>query len=151
MTEGVARLSSTRNVLSGKWKAGWQGAEGTEWEFTPTWDYVLDRFKSVFAGADAEGRNSETDRIRGVAGLRFLLPLNIASTTWVDTDLGMRFELDKEMALTPRLNLFGEVEYDTHDKWEGEAGLSYRLTGNFSLVGKWHSLYGWGGGVRLAF
>ena len=151
MTEGFIRASNTRNVLSGKWKAGWQGTGGTEWEITPTWDYVLDRFKSVFAGADAGGLNSVTGRIRGVAGLRFLLPFNIESTTWVDTDLGMRFLLDKEIKLTPRLGLFGEMEYDTHERWEGEAGLSYLVTENLSLVGKWHSAYGWGGGIRLAF
>ena len=151
MTEGVARLASTRHVLSGRWKVGWQRTDGTEWEFTPTWDYVLDRFKSVFAGANAHGLNSESERIRGVAGIRFLLPMNIESTSWLDTDLGMRFELEKNVELTPRLGLFGSVEYDTHEKWEGEAGMSYLLTENLSLVGKWHSDYGWGGGLRLAF
>jgi hypothetical protein len=53
--------------------------------------------------------------------------------------------------LTPRLALFGEVQYDTHDLWEHEVGLSYMINGHVSLVGKWHSEYGWGGGLNISF
>jgi hypothetical protein len=45
----------------------------------------------------------------------------------------------------------GEAEYDTHDNWEGSAGLSYMVHKYFSLVGQWHSEYGFGGGLQIRF
>jgi hypothetical protein len=43
------------------------------------------------------------------------------------------------------------VEYDTHEKWEGSVNLSYVLTKNISLIGKYHSEYSWGGGINILF
>jgi CopA family copper-resistance protein len=151
MIEGFVQLSNTRHILMADWEVGWQDVEETEWESVITWDYYLDRFKSVFIGAFNEGYNSELEKTRGVVGLRYLLPLNFESRTWIDTDGGFRITLDKEFMLTPRLALFGEAQYDTHDLWEGEVGLSYMINGHVSLVGKWHSEYGWGGGLNISF
>ncbi len=53
--------------------------------------------------------------------------------------------------LTPRLVLFGEAEYDTHDLWEGSAGLNYTICKNFSLIALWHSEFDWGGGAQIRF
>ena len=97
------------------------------------------------------GEGSSTEETRGLLGFRYLLPLNFESAAWVDTDAGARIMLEKEFALTPRLSLLGEVEYDTHDEWEGKAGLSYMVSKNVSLLGQWHSEYGWGGGLQLRF
>jgi CopA family copper-resistance protein len=151
MTEGFLQLSSTRHIFTADWEVGWQDVEETEWESVITWDYYLDRFKSVFIGAHNEGINSELEKTRGVLGLRYLLPLNFESRTWIDTDKGLRITLDKEFMLTPRLALFGEAQYDTHELWEGEVGLSYMISGHVSLIGKWHSEYGWGGGLNISF
>ena len=70
---------------------------------------------------------------------------------WIDSDGGARASLEKEFTLTLRFSLIGEVEYDTHDLWEGKTGLSYTLTKNISLLVRWHSEYGWGGGLRMRF
>jgi hypothetical protein len=69
----------------------------------------------------------------------------------VDTDGGARVTLDKEFELTPRLMLFGEVEYDTHDLWEGRVGVSYTVSKQFSLMAHWHSEFMWGGGLQIRF
>jgi hypothetical protein len=114
-------------------------------------DRYLNRFGSIFIGADLLGEEHKTEDIRGVLGFRYLLPLNFESMVWMDTEGGARIALGKEFALTPRLALTGEVQYDTHDLWEGKAGLSYILTKNLSLLGQWHSEYGWGGGLRVFF
>jgi hypothetical protein len=47
--------------------------------------------------------------------------------------------------------LSGEAEFDTHEEWEGSVSLSYILTKNISLLGKWHSEYSWGGGINILF
>jgi len=149
MTEGFLMLSNTRNILTAEWEVGWQDVDDTEWEGIFTWDRYINRFFTIFAGADLLGDGD--DEIRGVFGFHYMLPLNVDSRAWIDTDGGARFNLDKSFELTPRLALLGEAQYDTHDKWEGSAGLSYMINKCFSLVGQWHSDYGFGGGVQLRF
>ncbi len=151
MTEGALTLSDTRNIFQAYWEVGWQNVDQTDWEALLTYDRSFNRFFSILAGVDLLGEGSSTEETRGVFGLRYLMPLNIDTTAWVDTDGGARVIADKEFALTPRLSLIGEVKYDTHDKWEGKAGISYIVTRNFSLLGQWHSEYGWGGGLQVRF
>jgi len=47
--------------------------------------------------------------------------------------------------------VFSEAEYYTKDRWIIRAGTSYLLTRRFSLLGQWHSQFGWGGGPRWQF
>ena len=58
---------------------------------------------------------------------------------------------DKEFQLTPRLGFLVEIQYDTHDKWESSAGLSYRVHKHISFSAKWHSDYKWGAGLVMNF
>ncbi len=151
MTEGALVLSDTRNIIRAEWEAGWQDVDKTEWEGILTWSRYINGFLRLFAGADLEGVEGTMEKARGVLGLRYLLPLDISCRVWVDTDAGGRVSLDKHLELLPRLRLVGHVEYDTHDEWEGRVGLSYRIDRNMSLVGQWHSAYGWGAGVGIRF
>jgi hypothetical protein len=152
MTEGFLALADTRNRLIAEWEVGWQGVDATEWEGIVTWDRSINRFFTLFAGADILGEDSGVDRTRGVLGFTYLLPLNIESRYWLDTDGGVRLDFDKEFMLTPRLALIGEAEYDTHEtRWEGKTGLTYTLSKNISLIGQWHSEYDWGAGAMLRF
>lgn len=57
----------------------------------------------------------------------------------------------KAFELTPRLVLFSEAQYDTHYLWEGRAGLSYMVHKYVSLLGQWHSDFGFGGGLQVRF
>jgi len=151
MTEGALVLSDTRNIIRAEWEVGWQNVENTEWEGILTWSRYINGFLNLFAGADLEGVEGTMEKVRGVIGLRYLLPLDISCRVWVDTDAGGRVALDKHLELSPRLSLVGHVEYDTHDYWEGRVGLSYMLDRNVSVMGQWHSEYGWGAGVGIRF
>jgi hypothetical protein len=151
VTEGFVMLSNTRNMLTAAWEVGWQRVDDTDWEGLFTWDRYVNRFFTFFAGADLLGTSSDLDDSRGVFGLRYLLPFNLESGAWVDTDGGGRFFLAKSFELTPRLSFYGEVQYDTHDYWEGRTGLAYQVCKDFSLVGQWHSEYGFGGGLQIRF
>ena len=144
-------LSNTRNILTAEWEAGWQNVDNTDWEGIFTWGRYINRFFTVFAGADLLGEEDELDKTRGMAGFNYLLPLNIESSAWVDSDGGARLNFDKKFELTPRLALLGEAQYDTHSLWEGSAGLNYTVNKNFSLVVNWHSEYDWGGGLQIRF
>jgi len=152
MTEGYLTLADTRNTLMAEWEVGWQGVDPDEWEGTVFWDRYINRFFTMFIGADMLGENSDLDHSRGVLGFTYLLPLNIETRFWVDTDSGVRFDFDKEFMLTPRLALIGEAEYDTHEtKWEGKTGLTYILSRSISLIVQWHSDYEWGAGGIIRF
>jgi hypothetical protein len=98
-----------------------------------------------------QGVSRDLDENRAVLGFRYLLPLNLESRVWIDSDGGARFNLGKSFELTPRLTLRGEAQYDTHNQWEGSAGLIYMVHKNISLVGQWHSDFGFGGGLQIQF
>lgn len=151
MSEGMLALSDTRNILRAEWEAGWQGVDKAEWEGILTWARYVNGFLDLFAGADLEGEEGTMEKVRGIVGLRYRLPLDVGCRLWADTDAGGRVALDKHLEIMPRLSLSGHVEYDTHEYWEGRAGLSYRIDRNVSLVGQWHSVYGWGAGVGIRF
>jgi hypothetical protein len=151
MTEGFLRLSNTRNIFTAEWEAGWQKVDALDWEGTLTWGRYINSFLSFFAGADLLGTGNAVDNVRGVLGLRYLLPLNIEGRAWVDSSGGARVTLDKAFQLTPRIRLFGEAQYDTHDRWEGKAGILHTISKNISLIGQWHSEYGFGGGLKVWF
>ena len=80
-----------------------------------------------------------------------MLPLNVESRAWIDSEGDARFNLGKSFELTPRLALFGEAQYDTHDEWEGSVGLSYTVGKSVSLIGQWNSDYGVGLGLQIRF
>ncbi|MDP1990448.1 MAG: multicopper oxidase domain-containing protein [Syntrophales bacterium] len=151
MTEGYLRLANTRNILTAEWEWGWQGVDKSEWETFFTWDRYINRFFKVFAGVNLEGVRRELEENRAVFGIRYLLPLNLESRTWIDSDGGARIHLEKTFELTPRLALRGEAEYDTRHRWEGGAALTYLIHKDVSLVGRWHSDFGFGGGLQIRF
>jgi CopA family copper-resistance protein len=151
MAQGTLAYANTRHIFSAEWQAGWQSVGEVEWEVTPAYDYYLNRFVSIFAGADFAGAGDHSEKHEGIFGLRYLLPLNIASRVWVDTAGEWQFSASKQLELAPRLAVFSEAEYDTREQWEIRAGASYIMSKHFALIGQWHSLFGWGGGLRWQF
>jgi len=148
MTEGNVTLSNTRNIFNAYWKAGWQNVGETDYEFNLTYDFSFNSFSSVFAGAQIT--NDELGD-RGIFGARYVLPLLIQATAWVDTEGEFRIAAAKELPLTSRLSAFGEVEYDTRTEWEWQVGASFMINKNFGLIGTYHSEFGVGGGLSFSF
>lgn len=148
MTEGFVAFENNRNGLSAAWEVGWGEVDETGYEVNLAYDRYLNSFTSVFAGANLTG---EDPGDRGVFGVRYLLPFLIRSQAWVDTDGEFRVGLSQSISLTSRLSVYGGAEYDTLTDWETVAGLEYVLDKRFSLIGQWHSEYGWGGGLGFRF
>ncbi|MDQ6914110.1 MAG: multicopper oxidase domain-containing protein, partial [Verrucomicrobiota bacterium] len=157
MTQGYVQFSNALNIFNLEWEAGWQNVPDTKAENTLLYERYYNRFFRLFAGADLNGTittdpfDYESESNRGVFGLMYQIPLRIDAMIWVDTDGGARFRIAKNIPLTPRLMLGGEVRYDTHERWEERVHLDYILNRNISLIGQWHSDYGWGGGLRIRF
>ena len=150
-TQGTITFSDPLNILMLNWEAGWDGVEGTEWEGDLTYGRYINRFTTVFAGVYAEGVNSTREDERLIGGIRYLLPGNFMSQAWIDDEGEARFMIDRELMLTPRLGIFGEVEYDTLEDWSYQAGLTYALTQYVSATALWDSDYGVGAGFTLRF
>ena len=151
MTQGQITASSLLNIFNLEWEAGWDGVSDTEWETTLTYERFINRFTNVFVGVHAEGVDWTREDESLVGGIRYLLPGNFLSTAWIDSNGEARITLDRELQLTPRLSIFGEVEYDTRDDWSYQAGLSYLLTKSVSATALWDSDYGVGAGVTIRF
>jgi hypothetical protein len=151
LTQGSLMIENTTNTLSLGWGAGWDGVENTTWEADLTYNRYINRFTTVFAGAYGEGVDGEIESERLITGVRYLLPMNLLSTAWIDSDGEARFGIGRELMLTPRIGIFGDVEYDTREKWSYQGGMSYMINENFSATGIWDSNYGAGAGLTIKF
>ncbi len=147
----MIEISNLLNRFVLSYEAGWQNVDGVEWEADFVYQRYINRFTSVYAGVYGEGNDDGVETERLIGGVNYLLPGNVWASAWVDSDGGARVSLDRELMLTPRLGVFGEVEYDTHEDWSFQAGASYLITPNLSATGLWDSVYGWGAGVSVRF
>lgn len=82
-------------------------------------------------------------------GIRYLLPLNLESKLWIDTKGDFRVVLEKEIQITNRFSVSGEVEYDTGTQWEWVARAEWTINKYFSLFGDYHSNYKGGVGITI--
>ena len=151
MTQGDLTISSLLNIFSLEWEAGWDGVEGTDWESELTYSRYFNRFTTVFAGVYAEGNDFTSEDERLIAGIRYLLPVNLRSSVWIDSDGEARINVMRELMLTPRIGIFGDVEYDTREQWSYQAGLSYTLAQSLSVTALWDSDYDVGAGLTIRF
>lgn len=150
-SQGKIVFSNILNSIALNYEAGWQDVKGISWEGDTTYNRYINRFTSVFAGAYGEGIDSTWEKERIIAGIHYLLPVNLMATLWIDSDGGGRISVGRELMLTPRIGIFGEVEYDSHDLWSSQAGASYRLSQSLAVTGLWDSDYGMGAGFTLRF
>jgi hypothetical protein len=151
MTQGDITFSDPLNIFALGWEAGWADTEGTAWEADLTYGRYFNRFTTLFAGVHAEGVDSTREEERVIAGIRYLLPGNFHSQAWIDHAGEARFMLEREIMLTPRLGIFGEVEYDTVETWSYQAGVSFAITQYVSTTALWDSAYGVGAGFSIRF
>jgi FtsP/CotA-like multicopper oxidase with cupredoxin domain len=151
MTQGDLTVSSLLHIYSLEWEAGWNGVEGTNWETELTYGRYFNRFTTIFAGLYAEGNDFSSEDERLITGIRYLLPGNFQSSAWIDSEGEVRIKVMRELMLTPRIGIFGEVEFDTREHWSYQAGLSYTLTKSLSATALWDSHYGVGAGLTVRF
>ena len=71
MTDGIAILSNSRNILSTIWQVGWQRVDKTDYDIELTYDRYFNRFFNLFAGL-----NLTNDYERGIFGIHYLLYLH---------------------------------------------------------------------------
>ena len=98
----VEASSAHHHGLLLQWLSGWHQVPGTEHEGIALHRYRPNRFYGSIVGV-----NYEEETLNGVFGGELVLPLNIWSRVWVDTEGEFLIELEPEFALTstaPRFN-----------------------------------------------
>ena len=131
MTEGFLMLSSTRTTLTADWEFGWQGVRWHEWETLVTGSRYINSFWSVFAGVDLIGAGNEPGQPAPSSASARCYP-SILSCGPGRLRRRRPRQAREALPLTPRLEISGAVRYDTHDLWEGQAGLRlHALEGAF--------------------
>lgn len=151
LTSGELTLTNTRNSFYLDWEAGWKRVNRTDWEFDLIWERYFNQFFSSMIGFYTSGVGHKSETVNGFLGIKYLLPFNIKSKIWIDTDTGYRLNFLKEFVLFPRIILTGEAEYDSHRFWKGKININYILNKSFQLIALWHSKFGIGLGIRLKF
>ena len=146
MTDGLAVLSNSKNILSTTWQVGWQRVDKTDFDVELAYDRYFNRFLNLYAGI-----NLVNEYERGIFGIRYLLPFNIESTFRIDSAGELRIELGQSLQLTDRIMVFGNVEYDTESREEWLLGGKYILSKNVSMIGQYHSDFGAGAGVEFRY
>ena len=146
MTDGIAILSNSRNILSTIWQVGWQRVDKTDYDIELTYDRYFNRFFNLFAGL-----NLTNDYERGIFGIRYLLPFNIDSALRVDSEGEFRIELAQGLQLTSRFGIFGDIEYDSETKEEWLLGGKYTPSKSLALTGQYHSDFGAGAGMEFRY
>jgi hypothetical protein len=143
MGYGTATAADTRNTLVLHWENGW--AKG-EYEVEGVYSRYINRFFSVFGG----GHFTEKETV-AIIGFDTLLPLLLKGRAWVTSHGVLRIGLERELQMTDRLSLWGEIRFDSEESWKGAVALRWRLSRLFSLEARYDSKYGTGAGLRLEY
>jgi hypothetical protein len=143
MGYGTATAADTRNTLVLHWENGW--AKG-EYEVEAVYSRYINRFFSVFGG----GHFTEKETV-AIIGFDTLLPLLLKGRAWVTSHGVLRIGLERELQMTDRLSLWGEIRFDSEESWKGAVALRWRLSRLFSLEARYDSKYGTGAGLRLEY
>jgi FtsP/CotA-like multicopper oxidase with cupredoxin domain len=149
MSEGLLTLMNPKNDLLLSWEVGWQGVDNPEYEV----DALYQRYFNLNFQAFVGGRftNDPDAQNRAVVGINYRLPLMVWANVSLDSEGDARFTLAKRFQLTPRLGVWGRVEYDTNTRWEWTAGADFTLTRRTSLIAQYHSQFGLGAGLLFRF
>ncbi|TDU81032.1 FtsP/CotA-like multicopper oxidase with cupredoxin domain [Prosthecobacter fusiformis] len=149
MSEGLLTWMNPKNDLLLGWEVGWENVDKTEYEVDAFYQRYFNANFQAFIGA--RFTNEDAVKNRAAIGFNYRLPLMAWAEVSLDSEGDARIALSKRFQLTARLGVFGEVEYDTHTRWEWSAGADYTLTRHTSLITQYHSEYGLGAGVLIRF
>jgi FtsP/CotA-like multicopper oxidase with cupredoxin domain len=147
MSMGMATFMSGREDLMTTWDVGY--GEHDEYEVDVTWNHYFNADWTSFLGYRFTDDDEAENRI--IAGVELRLPYLVSSFAQVDSDGDFRFGLGKDLPVTDRVTIFGDVEFDTNTEWEWSAGAAYLINKRLSLITQYHSEHGFGAGVYFRF
>jgi len=152
MTMGMLTLMRGDDDFVYEWEHPWEEPDehehghGEKNDFF--WRHVFDANLASLAGARVSFHEQEAVAF---AGLEYRLPYLIDTQWSIDAHGNGRVVLGKYQQLTDRLGVHADLEYDTEEGWQYQAGLRWILNSTFDLTAGYHSDHAWGGGVGFHF
>ena len=147
MTMGNLTLMKGRENFGVTWDYGFH--DHFEYEIDLYWSHYFDSNLSTSTGYRFTNEDDAENRL--FAQVNYRLPYMVHSLLSLDTGGDLRIGLGKEIMVTDRLSVFGDVEYDTNTEWRYYSGASYFLTKEFSITSGYHSEHGFGAGLTFRF
>jgi hypothetical protein len=164
MTEFYATAANIRNQFIIRGEYGWN----ENLEASLTYDRYINDFLRVFAGANVENEGEDSmDELEttAIGGIKYLLPLLIDSELSIDNKLRPQLAFKAGLLIFPRLELYGEYEYQANFGWVDEpeegkdyssettwqVGLEYVVSKGFRFMGSYDNRFGAGGGLSIWF
>ena len=169
-TDWELTASNTRNKILMEGTLSWLDHKykgHKNFEISASYERFTSEFFRLYTGLEMEnvvegrlGGLKDMD-ISGQIGFRYLLPYFIGLDMSLDHKARWEVELDYELLLFPRLEVFSDwslrVDFgffknsQKATNWDQEwsAGFEYILSQNFSLVGSYSNHFGWGVGLNL--
>jgi CopA family copper-resistance protein len=153
---GYLSYSNRKNLIQLSGDYGWNNQRN---EITGTYEYFATRYLRPYIGVVTSNKNEYLDYykdknkiipsqdVRGMIGVRYLLPFFLNAGLRIDNRSHVRFSMDGETWLFPKIWL----TYMANTDKEYEVGIDYMVNQYFSLSGGYNSDYKWGGGVTIRF
>jgi FtsP/CotA-like multicopper oxidase with cupredoxin domain len=148
MTMGMATLMRERENLSFMWDYGYD-EHHTENEFDFYWSHYFNPNLTTSLGYRITDSMDAEDRVFGTVSYR--LPYMVQTDLSLDSEGDVRLGIGRELQLTPRLSIFGDVEYDTNTEWKFQAGSSWLINKQLSVTTFWNTDHGLGAGLSFRF
>ncbi len=149
LSEGLATIQRGRENLNLAWELGWERVPASTYEIEATYSHYFNSRWTAFAGYRTT--NSSGGRDGAIAGATYLLPYLFTLTGSLHSAGEARLTLGRELALTSRLSLLVNAQYDTAEQFDWQAGVSYTASKRLSLIGTYDADYGLGAGVGFRF
>lgn len=169
--EGYLSYSNRKNWIRikgdyGMWQEGKSYNVSSDWwksahpyEVSGTYEYFVTRFLRPYLGMvvsnkdeykrfyEIHNKHIPLNDVRGIVGIHYLLPFFLNADLRMDSHAHMRFTLDGQTWLFPRIWL----TYMANTDKEYEANIEYMLNEQMSLTGGYNTDYKWGGGLMIRF
>lgn len=130
-----------------------------ELEIEGSYEYFFTDFFRWSIGFDIENpallQSTKDSKFLGKLGFKYLLPYFFDFSLFLNHKLGLEIELDYDLLLFKKIELF--VESETHFSQfknfsaEWELGLKYLMNQNLGLIASYDSDFEWGAGFYIQF
>jgi hypothetical protein len=148
MTMGMVTAMSGRENISFMWDYGFED-DHAENEYDFFWSHYFNPNLTSLLGYRLTDDMHAEDRFLG--GVNYRLPYMIQTEFSVDSEGDARIGVGRELQVTQRLSIYGDIEYDTNTEWQFNAGASYLINQQLSLTTGYNSDHGLGAGITFRF
>ncbi len=142
--------ANTRNIVELNGQGGWNWNTSTE---DIKINLLYNRYFTRFFTAHLGFRYESTDKMYILGGIKYQLPLRFDFSASLLNSLDLLLELEKEIVITPRFHIFGNLEYIADfispGEWDWTAGAQFLLSKSLVLIFEYDSTFSLSAGLKI--